>query len=159
MADIPAVFQLSNEISREEASAYLRDRLWKQNRLQEPRRGLEKRWAHFPEGIEIVQKAGEAAEAAFWYRKGAPYLLTPFDLVDLMIRSDAECEVTGIPFNDEMVPGCKRRPFIPSIDRINPKEPYRFENCRLVCWVVNRALGDWGDDVFWRMVRAASERI
>lgn len=143
-------------MTHEEAKRYVRTRLAKQAQQTTEDDDLEKYWSAFPEGIRLVIRASETAQTAFAYRKGAPYLLTHYDLIALMVRSKGRCEISDIPFSDEQIPGCSRRPFIPSIDRIKPKEPYIFENCRLVCWAVNRALGEWGDDVFWRIVRAAA---
>ena len=76
-------------------------------------------------------------------------------LDQLIDRSKGRCELTGILFSSRIVG--VRRPFIPSVDRIEPREPYTFQNCRLVCWIVNMARGDWGDEVFWEMVRSAYE--
>lgn len=59
------------------------------------------------------------------------------------------CEVSGLPFILE-----KRSPFLPSIDRKNPKGPYTKENCRLVLWWLNRALSDDGDDLALTIFRA-----
>jgi len=51
----------------------------------------------------------------------------------------------------------QKHPFIPSVDRIEPREPYTFQNCRLVCWTINMARNEWGEEVFWEMVPAAYE--
>jgi hypothetical protein len=54
------------------------------------------------------------------------------------------CEVTGVAL--DMLPSKgnnKRRPKIPSIDRINPKLGYTYDNIRIVAWMVNCALGNW----------------
>jgi hypothetical protein len=44
--------------------------------------------------------------------------------------------------------GRARRPFAPSLDRIDSNQPYSRRNCRLVLQAVNFALNAWGDDVF-----------
>ena len=53
------------------------------------------------------------------------------------------CEVTGEPF--DITPG---RTFAsPSIDRIDPSKGYIYSNIRVVLFMVNTALGNWGEDV------------
>jgi hypothetical protein len=144
-------------MTHEEASRYIQSRMAKQAQADTGSDAqLKEYWSAFPAGVGLVMRAGETAQTGFVYRKGAPYLLTYYDLIEMMVRSQGRCEISGIQFSDEQIPGCSRRPFIPSIDRIKPKEPYIFDNCRLVCWAVNRALGEWGDEVFWRIVKAAS---
>ena len=81
--------------------------------------------------------------------------LTKEQFREMVIRSRACCEVTGIPFELDIRPGSARRPFSPSLDRIDAHKPYVFENCRLVCCIVNAALSDWGDNIFWKMVKTA----
>lgn len=120
---------------------------------------LRRLWQHFPEGVGLVMRAAETARTGHWYRGGSPFLLTAPELIALMIRSEGRCELTGLLFNGEEIPGCSKRPYIPSIDRMSAKEPYLFKNCRLICWAVNRAIGDWGDDVFWKIALNASDRI
>lgn len=117
---------------------------------------LREAWADFPEGIRLVMRASETADNAWAYRGGKPFLLTLYDLEDLMIRSNGRCELSRVPFSGDVVGKSHKRPFIPSIDRIRPKEPYTFDNCRLVCWAVNLALGEWGDEIWWRIVRSAA---
>jgi len=144
-------------MTHEEASRYIQSRMAKQAQADTGSDAqLKEYWSAFPAGVGLVMRAGETAQTGFVYRKGAPYLLTYYDLIEMMVRSQGRCEISGIQFSDEQIPGCSRRPFIPSIDRIKPKEPYIFDNCRLVCWAVNRALGEWGDEVFWRIVKAGA---
>lgn len=54
-----------------------------------------------------------------------------------------KCEVTGISFNHaKPFVKNKRNPFGASVDRINPEKGYTKDNCRVVCWIHNRAKGD-----------------
>jgi len=62
------------------------------------------------------------------------------------------CELTGIPLNLEAIRG---RPFnTPSLDRIDPKKGYLYENIRIVAFAVNAMLGDWGEEVALEIARA-----
>lgn len=64
------------------------------------------------------------------------------------------CEITGLPFEFVQPGNYRTHPFTPSIDRIIPKLGYTKENCRLVCFAVNRALSDWGDGVLNKIAQA-----
>lgn len=86
-----------------------------------------------------------------------PMLLTTADIERMLESSEFRCEVTGIPFDMTDGKDLRRAPFRPSLDRKNPRVGYELGNVRLVCVIVNAALGEWGDPVFWRMVEAASE--
>jgi len=68
-----------------------------------------------------------------------------FDLelhaAELQARIDTGvCELTGEPF--DLSPGRKFNS--PSLDRIDPKRGYTYDNVRIVLNLVNAALGDWG---------------
>lgn len=53
------------------------------------------------------------------------------------------CEMTGLPFNQ----GDEKRAWnSPTIDRIKPELGYVIGNVRVICWCLNAALGDWGED-------------
>lgn len=58
------------------------------------------------------------------------------------------CALTGIPFSTKRLDGIRKRPYIPSPDRIDSKLPYTEENTRFVCVAVNLALSNFGDEVF-----------
>lgn len=73
----------------------------------------------------------------------------------LIARSNGLCELTGIRFSLANPTNARRRPFLPSIDRIEHAKPYSLANCRLICCCINIALNDWGDGVFWTVVEAA----
>jgi len=77
-------------------------------------------------------------------------------VIDVLFeRANGCCEVSGIPFSDEYDGPARRRPWVPTVDRIDASKGYEPDNIRLVCCAVNIALNDWGDDVFNRMVDAA----
>lgn len=55
------------------------------------------------------------------------------------------CELTGLPFDFTSATGRgNKRPFIPSVDRIIPKDGYTPSNCRVVCLIINEAMNAWG---------------
>lgn len=60
--------------------------------------------------------------------------------------------VSGIPFEFENSKGDgRRRPWIPSIDRIDSSKGYTKGNCRIVCCAVNIAMNNYGEDVLARI--------
>lgn len=79
--------------------------------------------------------------------------LTVEDMGLLVKRARGQCEVTGIPFSDQPTPNSGRRPFIPSLDRIEPARGYTLANCRLVVFAANMAMSDWGWTVLFRLAR------
>ena len=68
-------------------------------------------------------------------------------------QQNSKCALTGIDFIFEKE-STFRRPFAPSIDRINSDLGYTRDNVRLVCAVVNLALNEFGDKVFDKMCEA-----
>ena len=92
-------------------------------------------------------------------RKGLEFAITPRELGDLVRRADEHCEISGIAFDHERLGAGEWRPFAPSLDRISSAGGYTYKNLRIVCVCVNAALNRWGDEVFWTMVQAASERL
>jgi hypothetical protein len=63
-------------------------------------------------------------------------------------RQNGRCALSGLIFHDEIFPDVfVKKPFAPSIDRIDCLGSYVKENIQLVCTAVNFARGQWGDDV------------
>jgi hypothetical protein len=88
------------------------------------------------------------------FERGITFDMTRADVGALLLRSGGRCEVSGIPFNKHYKPdGCTKRPWFPSIDRIDSRGPYSTGNCRLVCVAVNIALGEWGIEVLRELAR------
>ena len=78
------------------------------------------------------------------------------DLRALWLAGDGHCALTGLPFFETQVgTGRARKPYAPSLDRIDPEKPYVRDNCRLVRVCVNFALNTFGDEVFEEMTEAA----
>jgi hypothetical protein len=87
--------------------------------------------------------------------------LTPQEFCFIYNRAKGRCEVTGTPLSYSKIEKAgTRHPFAPSLDRIDASRIYTLDNCRLVCLLINAALGDWGErslyrvfDHFYRMRR------
>lgn len=77
-------------------------------------------------------------------------------LTELFNNQDNKCALTNIPFEYEKSTenGTHRRPFAPSLDRIDSKGGYTKDNVRLVCIIVNFALSEFGDLSFDKMCKA-----
>jgi hypothetical protein len=73
--------------------------------------------------------------------------VTPFsgfteeDLMTAWERCEGRCAVSGFEFSEAHVGGGRaRRPYAPSLDRIDPRRGYEPDNVRLVCGVANFAM-------------------
>lgn len=82
------------------------------------------------------------------------FKLPPDDFMAIVKRANHRCEVTGLPFSHEKPDGHKWKPFAPSLDRRDSMKPYDADNCRLVSCAVNVAMGQWGEDVLWKIAEA-----
>jgi len=52
------------------------------------------------------------------------------------------CEFSGIPFSKR-----KDKAFTPSLDRIDSKKGYTYDNVRIVCFIFNVSFMNWGDQL------------
>lgn len=69
--------------------------------------------------------------------------------LDLYQAQGGRCALSGLRFDLRSAGyGKARRPFAPSLDRIDSRGGYTRENVRLVCQVVNFALNAYGEDIF-----------
>jgi hypothetical protein len=69
----------------------------------------------------------------------------------LQERYTGRCELTGIEFQF----GTEgRSPITPSLDRIDSSKGYTKDNIRIVIWALNRAIGEYGIDVYERIAKA-----
>ena len=85
-------------------------------------------------------------------RRGLPFTIQFDDMLALAERDLWGCSVTRIPFSLEIVAG--KKPYAPSIDRIDSRLGYVVGNCRLVCVAANYAMNVWGEVVLRRMTRS-----
>lgn len=70
-------------------------------------------------------------------------------ITEIQQRIDAgRCEVTGEPF--DLSPG--RKFSSPSIDRLDCKRGYTYDNIRIVINLANAAMGDWGEKTLREVV-------
>lgn len=99
-------------------------------------------------------KMGDAYKQMFLSaRKRREYALSRDDERLLMDESEGRCALTGLAFDLEKG-GWARRPYAPSLDRIDSSKGYTFDNCRIVCVAVNVAMNEWGESVFRRVALA-----
>lgn len=81
-------------------------------------------------------------------KAGLPMTIDSAWVLDRLEKIVGRCEVSGVPFSDENPGRAHKRPFMPSLDRINCEGGYTPDNVRIVCVAVNTLLQDWGDGVF-----------
>lgn len=77
-------------------------------------------------------------------KRGIGFTLTRKEFDDLVAEADGRCMLTGIKFQWEFAEDQRKRPYIPSLDRIDSALGYHYDNCRIVCACVNYALHEWG---------------
>lgn len=72
------------------------------------------------------------------------------------LEATTRCELSGLPLARSKGKGGGR--LSPSLDRIDSSKGYAPENCRIVAFQVNCALGKFGDGPFLEMCRAVVRR-
>jgi len=65
-----------------------------------------------------------------------------------------KCELTDLPFVKQISKGGGRNPMTPSLDRIEPDLGYIKSNVRMICFGLNAALGNWGEETFLLFAKA-----
>lgn len=82
----------------------------------------------------------------------SPEVYSMTDLVAAWKTCGGCCALSGMPFSLEVYgDGQAKRPFAPSLDRINRHKSYQQSNVRLVAVVANFAMNAWGDEPVLRM--------
>lgn len=85
------------------------------------------------------------------------FKLTEEDFEELYEQANKHCSVSGLPFDIALSDDHVRRPYAPSIDRIDHFIGYTKSNCRIVCCAVNLAMNDFGERVLWDIAASMVE--
>ena len=90
-------------------------------------------------------------------RKGNSCTIDRGFVLGLIQEAGGCCQLTGIPFD---LSDCEhfRRPFAPSIDRIDSNRGYDPDNVRIVCVMLNLAMNQFGEDNFAKIAEAYIEK-
>jgi hypothetical protein len=80
-------------------------------------------------------------------QSGLEHSISENDFFNLYELQDGSCAVSGLPFYAGKQESWRTQPFFPSLDRIDSTKGYVAGNVRFVCFAVNVALNDWGEDV------------
>jgi hypothetical protein len=89
-------------------------------------------------------------------RRGILFELTRPDVHRMLIEAGWKCAVTGTEFTLERIAG--KKPFAPSIDRIDSAQGYTPTNCRIVCVAANYAMNVWGAAVLRRLLKNVAKQ-
>lgn len=94
--------------------------------------------------------------------RGIAFELEMDDIEAMVRRSGGRCEVTGVTLSTDRgtLPAGRRmrRPWAPSIDRMDSSKGYAPGNCRIVCCAANYAMSQWGEDVLLEMAKAMARK-
>lgn len=83
------------------------------------------------------------------------FSITREEVIKKLKQGKYRCAVTGTPLSLEILSHDGRKPFAPSIDRIDNEKGYTAENCRVVCLAANIAMNTWGEGVLLTMLKYA----
>jgi hypothetical protein len=109
--------------------------------------------------LAVILKASRANAKA----RNLAHSLTIEELRTLAVASKGRCQLSGIAFEYGVAKEMKaattrrKRPWAPSIDRVNGKLGYELSNVRLICAVINIARQEFSDEVLFKMAHALSE--
>lgn len=78
-------------------------------------------------------------------RRGIDFTVNAEQFIKIAESQNGICAVTGIEFNFRTAIDAKKRPFYPSIDRIDSSKGYSKNNIRIVLTIVNYAMNEWGE--------------
>lgn len=84
---------------------------------------------------------------------------TEEDMMTAWERCEGRCAVSGLEFSEELVgTGRARKPYAPSLDRVDRSRGYEPENVRLVTAVANFAMNAWGREPVLDLARAMAQK-
>lgn len=93
------------------------------------------------------------------YRANRPCCtITSDEVLALFERQEDRCALSGLRFRYRQDKE-GRDPMAPSLDRIDSRDGYTIENCRVVLLAVNIGLNEWGDDVFLKICKAVARKV
>lgn len=91
--------------------------------------------------------------------RGIAFSITREEFDKLVRRAGGRCELTGLRFSGRTHRSVRRRPYVPSIDRIDSAGAYTAANVRLICSCVNYALNEWGIEVLDKILAARRRHL
>ncbi len=91
--------------------------------------------------------------------KGIEFTIDAEYIESLYIQTNGNCSLSGVPFSWDKYGKWSRRPWIPSIDRIDPQKGYVPGNVRIVAFAMNNALNQWGEGVFQILARGYLQKL
>lgn len=106
----------------------------------------------------VASRLYRAAKASAKAR-GIDFSITLQEVRDLLDRAGGRCELTGLHFSMETVSGARRRPYAPSLDRIDGRSGYQKDNLRVICAALNIAISDFGLPVLMTLARRLGKNI
>jgi hypothetical protein len=108
------------------------------------------------EEVQAHLKKLESSARASAAKRGLVYELRPGLLEVLFQRQGGLCAITRQRMHLDKHLGTYRRPWAPSVDRVDSAKGYVEDNVQLVCVAANIAKSDWTQDVFRTLVTAAA---
>jgi hypothetical protein len=117
--------------------------------------------------LESLQ-AFHDGEAELWYdqylkayrrrenrapRKGIRWNLSLSNFWDIVITAEGRCQVTRQTFDRYHKAANGRRPFLPSLDRVDSIGHYEPGNVELTTLLANLAISDFGREEFFKMIK------
>lgn len=115
-----------------------------------------------PPTTERPPKWAQVLVSAANARNRARELQEVYSMADLSAAWEACggcCAVSGLPFGLQVCgDGQAKRPFAPSLDRIDRHKPYCRDNVRLVVSIANFAMNAWGDEPLLQLASALQRK-